>query len=189
MLARFPRVVGMMERMNFLTEAQREFILFARKNDIRWADACKAIPEREATADVVYSSHMLEHLYLQDAVAYLREARRVLKEGATIRLAVPNLSYHVQTYVRDGDANQFVVGMGLARERPKSFLEIARYFVIGDRGHKWMYDGRSLCALLTAVGFKDAIEIAPGETMIPDPGDLDLRERCPESLFVEAVNP
>jgi len=39
-----------------------------------------------------------------------------------------------------------------------------------------MYDGDSLCWLLLSGGFKD-------------PGTLDLEERAPESVFVEAINP
>lgn len=50
-----------------------------------------------------------------------------------------------------------------------------------------MYDEASLCSLLERAGFHNALALKAGETMIPDPGALDLRERPEESIYVEAV--
>jgi hypothetical protein len=52
-----------------------------------------------------------------------------------------------------------------------------------------MYDGPSLCRLLEQQGFRDVRVWPAGETGIPIPGDLNLRERSPESVFVEARKP
>lgn len=41
--------------------------------------------------DFVYCSHALEHLYPHDALAALREFRRVLREGGAAFVCVPNL--------------------------------------------------------------------------------------------------
>jgi hypothetical protein len=49
-----------------------------------------------------------------------------------------------------------------------------------------MYDGESLCRLLSELGFVDAKVAEPGTTIIPNPAPLNLCERCPESVFVEA---
>ena len=51
-----------------------------------------------------------------------------------------------------------------------------------------MYDGKSLCNLLSSAGFEEPRILETGLTTIPDPGMLDLKERSPESVFVEAVN-
>ena len=53
----------------------------------------------------------------------------------------------------------------------------------------WMYDGDSICRLLLSEGFKDAQVKEPCKTNISNPGELNLEERMPESVFVEAVNP
>jgi hypothetical protein len=64
-----------------------------------------------------------------------------------------------------------------------------RWLVAGFRDHGWMYDGPSLCRLLQTAGFVDVGEVSAGHTMISDPGELNLREREDESVFVEARAP
>jgi hypothetical protein len=49
-----------------------------------------------------------------------------------------------------------------------------------------MYAASSLIRLLERHGFGDARELPAGQTTIPDPGPLDLREREEESVYVEA---
>ncbi len=184
-----PIVLKVLEKVRLLVAQQREFIEFARKADIKWADAAKHIPEQDNSVEVIYSSHMLEHLDREEAYSFLREARRILKHGGIIRLAVPSIRYHVENYVKDGDADRFIENVNLARAKPRSFFEKMRFLVSGSRNHHWMYDGKSLCKLLDTGGFIKAKIMKSGSTMIGDPGELNLRELFPESVFVEAVNP
>jgi len=51
-----------------------------------------------------------------------------------------------------------------------------------------MYDGNSLCKLLLLVGFHNPQEMAPGTTIISETHGLDLKERLPESVYIEATN-
>jgi hypothetical protein len=60
------------------------------------------------------------------------------------------------------------------------------HLALGEREHQWMYDGVSLCAMLVDAGFEDARVLPAGSAGIPDPGQLDLAERWPESVFIEA---
>ena len=50
-----------------------------------------------------------------------------------------------------------------------------------------MYDGISLCKLLTVQGFSNAEIVAAGKTNIDDPDSLDLYERSEQSVYVEAM--
>ena len=68
--------------------------------------------------DVLYSSHMLEHLDTVEAMKFLIEARRVLKHGGIIRLAVPDLRRMIADYETDGDADRLVSRTQLAHTRP-----------------------------------------------------------------------
>mgnify|MGYP002480202944 CR=1 FL=1 len=63
-------------------------------------DVTEPWPFETESFDVVYSSHVLEHLYPHQASHFLSEARRVLRPGGTIRLAVPDLERIAQTYLR-----------------------------------------------------------------------------------------
>jgi predicted SAM-dependent methyltransferase len=53
-------------------------------------DLSEPLPLADGVADAVYSSHMLEHLFLEDAKAFLRECAWVTKPGGIIRLAPPD---------------------------------------------------------------------------------------------------
>jgi len=106
-----------------------------------------------------------------------------------IRVAVPNLRFHVDRYLARQDADLFVEGVRLGRVRPKGLRQKLMSAALGDREHHWMYDGASLSKLLSAAGFLEPRVMPSGTTTIPDPGALDLSERSPESVFVEARNP
>lgn len=58
------------------------------------------IPFPDGSADVVYSSHVLEHLERKDALPFLREIHRVLKPNGIVRLVVPDLERAVTAYLQ-----------------------------------------------------------------------------------------
>ncbi|WP_200375123.1 class I SAM-dependent methyltransferase [Thiocystis violacea] len=172
--------------IGIITTDQLRFVIFCCDSNIEWANAAKRIPVPTGSADVVYASHMLEHLTWGEVESFLAESKRVLCAGGTIRLAVPNIRFHIENYLSHEDADVFVRGTGLGRLEENGILKSAYKLMVGDRGHKWMYDGPSLCRLLERQGFVDAVILGAGETTLPEPGELNLRERVPESVFVEA---
>ena len=188
-LAYRPFLGALIQKFGRVTEEQKEFIRYVKATNIRFADVTKKIPEADSSADVIYSCHMVEHIERDEALAFFAEAQRVLKPGGIIRIAVPDIRWHVDNFLEDGDADRFIRRTKLTRETPKTFLAKVKLLMAGDRSHKWMYDGSSMCKLLTKAGFIDAKELKSGETSIDNPGDLNLRERAPESVFLEAVNP
>lgn len=188
-LAKKPLVAFVLGKSGFLSGPQKQFISFAKKEKILWANATKRIPEDTASVDVVYSSHMIEHIEKEEVKIFLKEARRILKSGGILRIAVPNIKHHVENYLQDGDADKFIESTHLTRKRPQTFIEKQKYLILGDRNHQWMYDGNSLCKILSSAGFQEPRVMEAGSTNIAEPGDLDLRERSPESVFVETVNP
>ncbi len=70
-----------------------------RNHDLR-----KGIPVASATADVVYSSHVLEHLDPDHADLFLREAHRALRPGGVLRVVVPDLEQAARGYLAALDA-------------------------------------------------------------------------------------
>lgn len=55
------------------------------------ADVSSPLPFRDGQADLVYASHVLEHLPTAQVPAVLREWRRLLRDGGEVLIAVPNL--------------------------------------------------------------------------------------------------
>jgi len=171
--------------VNLLSEDQRIFASVAAQTPIAWANATRRIPLPDSSVDVVYSSHMFEHLDRAAAEAFLDEVRRVLMPGGTVRLAVPDLAILAAEYASTGDGDRFIARLHLASSRPRTAMAKLRWLLVGDRGHAWMYDAASLMGVLTGREFKDVRVMPAGETAIPEPGELDLREREDETLYVE----
>lgn len=62
---------------------------------IKLHDLRKTLPWQDASVDVVYSSHTLEHMSREDGRSLLIECLRVLKPGGLLRIVVPDLADHV----------------------------------------------------------------------------------------------
>jgi predicted SAM-dependent methyltransferase len=63
-------------------------------------DINSGLPFPADSITVCYSSHLLEHLDLDDVRKFLAECMRVLKRGGLIRLAVPDLESIAREYLR-----------------------------------------------------------------------------------------
>lgn len=171
-----------------LLPGRADYVKAVREYDIRYAEA-RRLPVPSASADVIYSSHMLEHLDREEASLFLAEAYRVLAPGGRIRLVVPDLAKMAAKYARSGDADSFIADLQMSQSRPPRLGRRLVQLVTGFREHRWMYDGASLAKLVAAAGFVDVGEKQPGETGIADPGPLDLAERADQSVFIEAQRP
>jgi len=171
-----------------LSAERLRFIRAIREGGVRWATATK-LPLPDESLEVLYSSHMLEHLDRSLAQGFLREAWRVLEPRGVLRLAVPDLESLAQDYVETGDADRFVAATLLATAPAASVRERLKAVLIGHRGHAWMYDGPSLSNLVREIGFVDVRVVKHGETRIIEPGSLNLHERADESVYVEATRP
>jgi len=130
------------------------------------------VPFAADTVDFIYTSHMLEHLFKRDAAILLRDARRVLKSGGQIRVAVPDLAYALRLYRQ------------VSKEEAMSF-----FFSTGSAGyldqHHYMYDFDLLQRLLEEAGFTRVRLCAFQTGECPDLQVLDNRPE--ETLFVEAT--
>jgi predicted SAM-dependent methyltransferase len=189
-LSRRPILTFIAGAFGLLNEDQRRSIKWNRENPtVQWADATRAIPVADCSAEVIYTSHMVEHLDRDELSRFFQEVRRVLVPGGILRIAVPDLSKIANSYMIDGDADEFFRRMNVEGNKPKTLRQRIQWFVAGPRHHMWMYDGTSLCRLLEENGFVEAKAVPPGETVIPTPEPLNLSERIDESVYVEAKTP
>lgn len=171
-----------------LTAGQRAFLARAKAEGVRYGTATR-LPVADASAEVVYSSHMLEHLDPQGARDFLREARRVLQPGGVLRIVVPDLAITARDYLANGDAEFFMRTSQLGHERPRTLRAWLRLALFGRREHCWLYDGRSLAALIASEGFADTVIVSGGTTTIANPSGLNVAERMDWSACVEARRP
>ena len=69
--------------------------------DIHWDIASlKPVPVETGTAELVYSSHTIEHLLDRHVDHMLAEAARILKPGGLCRITTPNIRLYYEAYKR-----------------------------------------------------------------------------------------
>lgn len=189
LLAKCGPLVQLLRLLGLINKANQEFIEFCRGHSIGYVNAAARLPHDTASVDVIYSSHMLEHMFREDAEAFLCECHRVLRPGGVLRLAVPDLALEVRRYLEHGDANIFLEQLQIDLAKPRGIAGRLRQAIVGGRHHRWVYDERSLSALVAKCGFVDVNAVAPGVTRIKDRGSLDLHERAGQGWYLEASRP
>ena len=188
-LANKPVTIFLLKVLGIIKQPQFRYIEFARKSNICWVDASRHLPFSNDFVDVLYSSHMLEHLERKKAISFLNEAKRVLKPGGIIRIVVPDLRLFIENYIEEKDADKFIAKLSMNMDMPASIIDKLKYIFVGNRKHQWNYDMDSLSKLLKTCGFEKPIVLKAGSTTIPNPGALNLYEREEESLYIEAKKP
>jgi len=187
------------------------------RENIKVSDLSKGIPYPDQSVDVVYHSHLLEHLDRGVAEEFLLEVKRVLKPGGVHRIVVPDLEFLCKEYLehlnlcesdeaealRHDDYIDGLLEQSVRREssgsskqaRARRFIE---NFLLGDarkRGetHQWMYDRVSLASKLVLAGYQNVTVQSFDESYIQDWSvyGLDLNSKgeqyVPNSLYVEAI--
>lgn len=71
--------------------------------DVLAIDLRKPLPFPDGSFEGVYASHVLEHLAPIEALALLRECRRVLRPKGTVRVVVPDLERIARDYLASFD--------------------------------------------------------------------------------------
>lgn len=141
-----------------------------------------ALPADDASAALVYSEHVIEHLGFDDARALFRECRRVLAADGVLRLATPDLAAVVEAY-RSGRWREQDWVSWPGHEHVDT---AARMLNVGLRewGHLYLYDFDELARRLREAGFADVRRCALGASGVE--GLAGLETRLDSTLVVEA---
>lgn len=156
-------------RMTEARYAQHRKGVFRR---VHYLDVRKRFPFADSSVDAFFTSHMLDQIYIFEALEALAEIRRTLKKGGYVRIVLQNLDDAVRIY----DA-----------EDPREFLK--RVFqsdlpTSGKNQHHWMFTPSYMADLLTETGFRNIEEKQFRETDFPPFAELDNRPE--HSFYVEA---
>jgi predicted SAM-dependent methyltransferase len=124
------------------------------------AKAWELVGFADNSVDEIYSRHMLEHLYPEDAELALREWQRILVPGGRLHLIVPDLEFHCRQL------------LGRARSRFPDQRKHAFGSIFGWRAddfggskydvHLWGYDYEELSSLVMRYGFADISRLREG---------------------------
>ena len=66
-----------------------------------YCDASKRLPFKDASVDLIYSCHMLEHLDKNESNTFFDESYRVLKHNGLLRIVVPDFNKLIEKYRND----------------------------------------------------------------------------------------
>jgi predicted SAM-dependent methyltransferase len=143
-------------------------------------DLTKPLPFSGRSVDKIYSSHLLEHICHDEAIALLKECHRILKAGGTLSVCVPDASIYLNAYCsgKPFDIKTFCF-IGPA-SRFHSRIDYVNYIAYMGGHHKHMYDKENLIEVLRSIGFQTV-------TSREFDADLDSKERAYESTYALAV--
>jgi len=160
--------------------------------DLCW-DIRNPLPFSDGSFNGLYTEHCLEHLDFSDALAFVRDAYRVITPGGTVRIVVPDGGLYLDLYAKAtrGENVEFpYIGKEGAEDLKEDsqtgftpMMAVNRIF--RGYGHRFAYDSETLIKMLSHCGFRDVREAGFREGR--DAGLLiDSHLRKPQSVYVEA---
>ena len=191
-------------------------VFYSHSEKVLVHDLRRGIPFDSDSADVIYHSHLLEHLDYRDVDAFLREIHRVLKVGGIHRIAIPNFEYlirQIQVDIDNYDRYKSFFGSAnnihrlldqSVRKTPARIAELhpslqrIAVFLFGDaqsRGetHQMMYSKPAIHEILEKNGFSDINFCTFGNSRILDWPQINLdinqsgSEIHPGSIYIECT--
>ena len=150
-------------------------------------DLRRPLPFATGSARLIYSEHVLEHLAFEHAAALLRECRRVLENGGTLRLGVPDAGLYLARYAA-GDTSFFepLRHLGGAVEPLDTPMKVVNQMMRMGGAHLFAWDFETLQQQLRAAGFSNITRFAPGQASSAELC-LDDPAHNFETLYVEAT--
>jgi SAM-dependent methyltransferase len=144
----------------------------------------KVFPWEDNSADIVYSSHTLEHLSRGQGLKFLSECHRVLRKGGIIRIVVPDLAHLVREYSEGRlRADEFVEKLGVLYKHSENPIK-NRLLPFIQFPHKCMYDSVALLTILRDIGF-NVRNREPFDSDIEDIKLIELEGRTQNAVIVE----
>ena len=158
---------------------------------ILFHDIRKPLPFSDGSAEAIYSAHMLEHLYYEEARNVLAEFRRLLSLTGILRLALPDSEQLAAAFLKNLDtegvtaALEFNKGLSAHPLSPPSGLRRLSGR-LGASVHRWQPTRALVTHMLHQADFGNVSE---RQYLVGDLPDLTSVEHRQESFFLEARVP
>jgi predicted SAM-dependent methyltransferase len=143
------------------------------------ADLRNPLPCADATVDLIYNEHFLEHLTRNQGLAFLKECRRVLNSRGVLRISTPDARWLLAQYLV-GKLDEWT-DVGWVPETSCRLLNEG----MRSWGHEFLYDLPELIGTLKEAGFSEIHRVPYRASANPELGGLECRPWHQE-LIVEA---
>ena len=140
-ISKIPFLPFILFKLNLMSAERYQEHKEKRFNQLKYLDLTEPLPYPPESVEAIFSSHVLEHLFMGEVESLIAETYRVLKSGGVCRIVVPDLEKIVALY---------------CPEDPRAFLK--DIFEISSRGavknqHHSGFTGMFLSKLATEAGF------------------------------------
>lgn len=149
--------------------------------DIEW-DILNSLPLSNDSVDIIYSSHLLEHLSYKEIIAVLHDWFRVLKPEGKLMVCVPDASHYISAYYNSDTIKPFVPNFYKPAFNYQTPIDYLNYMAYMDGEHKHLFDEKNLHTILESVGFMNVRNR-------PFNPNLDSEGHDWESIYAEAEKP
>lgn len=124
---------------------------FAKRHHYKFInmDIRQKLNFNDNSIDLIYSSHMLEHLTADEGFFFLRECHRILRSGGVVRIAVPDADKLIKYY----QSNQLSMFDEINDGCSTSNFESAKLWSLLFEGHRIAYDFAGLKSVGENAGF------------------------------------
>jgi SAM-dependent methyltransferase len=129
------------------------------------------------SVDVIFTEHVIEHIDFCDAVRFMQESMRILKDGGVFRVVCPVVERLIHASLDDNNGkiyiqnclaglwseeNELLKGLEMNGifESPKTFLLNS---IFTKHGHRFIWSGELMVRVLKAIGFRQVSERKIGE--------------------------
>lgn len=142
-------------------------------------DLKNGVPLGDDSVDMVYSSHVFEHIPYQDLLGVIGEIRRVLKPGGTLLVCVPNAGLYLRAYFNNEMFVSYDEMFLPASVNTGSGIDQVNYIAYLNGDHTFMFDEENIINILKKCEFHN-VDFRTFDPLI------DREERDFESMYVKA---
>ena len=115
------------------------------------------IPIEDSTAEIVYSSHTVEHITDQAAQNMFNEAYRILKPEGHLRITTPNIDLYVRAYIQN-DKHFFYWSKNYSKRKKMLRIKLTEQMNNATCGQIFLFEFASSLSKLCAVGVDNKID-------------------------------
>ena len=179
-------------RMPFVTPLLKKRGFPEYPKNIKYGDVIKGLPVAPQSAQVIYCSHVLEHMSLNELRIALGNVFSYLRPGGTFRLVVPDLEQLIRTYLDDTTtdaASRFMQDSHLGEKNVTRGVKAMPTALFGRARHLWMWDYKGMAEELAAAGFTDIRRAQFGDSPDPHFQTVESEGRWADCLGMECKRP
>lgn len=157
-------------------------------SDVLYGDIVDGLPRKPGSVDLLYCSHVLEHLALEELRLTLRHCHALLTDNGTFRIVLPDLEHLIRSYSESSVYDRgfrFIQnsGMGVTR-RSRSWLGRIKEAFASSR-HVWLWDYPSLSEELAQAGFREIRRATFGDSGIAAFDAVEAEPRWRNALGIQ----